>query len=214
MKQALAKVRSAPGRAWRGTARTARWAGSGVAAGPRRAARAVGGATRGARDRVRGSAEGVWRRSGGARVAQSARSSPRVAIAWAVGAVLVVAWIGWAIYVTTEYGGAAGLGVLISWPVAIAAVALVAAPFVGVYLLLQRIRGPALAGPAGLADAAHRSERTETAKDKDDTALEAGGEGGQPDAEGGGPDDAGDEPDDEDDDSEREDENGSDPARA
>ncbi len=190
MKQALAKVRSAPGRAWRGTARTAKWAGSGVAAGPRRAADAIGRATRGARDRVRGSAESVWRRSGGARVTDSARSSPRVAIAWAVGAVLLVAWIGWATYVTTENGGAAGLGVLISWPVAIAAIALVAAPFVGVYLLVQRIREPALAGTAGLADRADDSERSDAAKSSDDADDEADQADGDDDGE-----DDGDEPD-------------------
>ena len=69
------------------------------------------------------------------RALERARSNPRIAIAWAAGILLVIAWIGWAIYVTTEHGGSAGLGVLISWPAAIAALALVAAPFVGVYLL-------------------------------------------------------------------------------
>ena len=192
MKRALAKFRSAPGRAWRGTARTAKWAGSGVAAGPRRAADAIGGATRGARDRVRGAAEGVWRRSGGARATESARTSPRVAIAWAVGTVLVVAWIGWAIYVTTEHGGAAGLGVLISWPVAIAAVALVAAPFVGVYFLVQRIREPALAGTAGLADRPDQSERDDAGKsdDDEDDIRDAGDEADRADGEEDGDDES------------------------
>jgi hypothetical protein len=139
-------------------------------------------------------------------VTDSARSSPRVAIAWAVGAVLLVAWIGWAIYVTTENGGAAGLGVLISWPVAIAAIALVAAPFVGVYLLVQRIREPALAGTAGLADRADDSERSEAGKSSDDAddedvsdddALDAGDEADQADGDDDEEDD-GDEPDEDD----------------
>jgi len=82
----------------------------------------------------------------------AARANPRVAIGWAAAAILVIAWIGWAIYTTAEYGGAAGLGVLISWPAAVAALALIAAPFVGLWLLVKRLRpnggGPPIAGGA------------------------------------------------------------------
>ena len=124
---------------------------------------------------------------------ESSRSNPRVAIAWAVGAVLVVAWIGWAIYVTTEHGGAAGLGVLISWPAAIAAIALVAAPFVGVYLLVQRIREPALAGTAGLADRPDQSERNDADNRSDDDEndiSDAGDESDRADGEEDGDDES------------------------
>ena len=137
----LERIRSGASRARRGTTRTARWAGGGVARGPRRAAWAI-------RDR----AESAWRRSGGAGAVERVRSNTRVAIAWSAGALLVVAWIAWAIYTTSEHGGAAGLGVLISWPAAIAALALVAAPFVGLWLLLKRLRPdggrPPIAGGA------------------------------------------------------------------
>jgi hypothetical protein len=173
------KVRSGATSAWRGTTRTAKWAAGGVAAGPKRAAGAIGGATRGARDRVRGGARTAWRSSGGAGAVERTRSNPRIAIAWAAGILLVVAWVGWAIYVTVEHGGSAGLGVLISWPVAIAALALIAAPFVGVYLLVQRLREPALAGPAGgLASGPDRARASDEGKtDGDDEGDEGEGEG-------------------------------------
>lgn len=74
---------------------------------------------------------------------ESARGNPRVAVAWAAVAVLVLAWIGWTVYVTVENGTAAGLGVLISWPAVLAALALVSAPFIGAAVLLRRHReGP------------------------------------------------------------------------
>ena len=128
MAERLAKIRSAPSRAWHATGRTLRWAGGGVGSGWRRA---TGG--------VRGAAD-------------NARSSPRTAITWAAGGLVLLAWIGWAIYVTAEHGGEAGLGVVISWPAAIAAVALIAAPFVGIWLLVRRLMprdgGPPIAGGA------------------------------------------------------------------
>lgn len=66
-----------------------------------------------------------------------ARSSPRWLIAIAVAAILLLAWIGWAIYVTSDQGIRAGLGVLIAWPAIVAAVGLVSLPLVGGYLLLR-----------------------------------------------------------------------------
>ena len=77
------------------------------------------------------------------------RSHPQVAVAWAAGALLVLAWIGWTVYVWIENGAGAGIGVLISGPAVFAALALVASPFVGAGLLVRRRRvaadGPALA---------------------------------------------------------------------
>jgi hypothetical protein len=67
------------------------------------------------------------------------RSSPRLAIGAAVGALLVAAWIGWAVYVTSDQGARAGLGVLIAWPAMLAALALISLPFIGLYLLIRRL---------------------------------------------------------------------------
>ncbi len=68
-----------------------------------------------------------------------ARSSPRLLVGIAGGALLVMAWIGWAIYVTSDHGARAGLGVIIAWPAALAALALISLPFVGAYLLIRRL---------------------------------------------------------------------------
>ena len=59
------------------------------------------------------------------------RSNPRLAVAIAAGAILVLAWIGWAIYVTGQNGAGAGLGVVIAWPAMLAALALISLPFIG-----------------------------------------------------------------------------------
>ena len=48
--------------------------------------------------------------------------------------ILLLAWIGWAIYVTSADGAAAGLGVVIAWPAMLAALALISLPFIGGYL--------------------------------------------------------------------------------
>ena len=107
----------------------------------------------GARDGV----AAVWEHSGGARLMQSARSNPQVAIAWAALALIVFAWIAWTIYITAKHGTAAGLGVLISWPALFAALAIVSAPFVGAWLLVRRHRSngssPAIAGGAEVGGA-------------------------------------------------------------
>jgi hypothetical protein len=77
------------------------------------------------------------------------RSSPRLAIGATVGALLVVAWIGWAVYVTSDQGARAGLGVVIAWPAILAALALISLPFIGLYLLIRRLSPSdgATAGP-------------------------------------------------------------------
>ena len=65
------------------------------------------------------------------------RSNPRWTIAVAIAAVLLIAWIAWAIYVTSSKGATAGLGVVLAWPAILAALALISLPFIGVYLLIR-----------------------------------------------------------------------------
>jgi hypothetical protein len=68
-----------------------------------------------------------------------ARANPWLVVAIAAGAILILAWIGWAIYVTSEHGAGAGLGVVIAWPAILAGLALVSLPFIGGYLLIKRL---------------------------------------------------------------------------
>jgi hypothetical protein len=70
---------------------------------------------------------------------ERARSNPRLIVAIAAGAILLIAWIGWAIHVTSSDGANAGLGVVIAWPAMLAALALISLPFIGGYLLIRRL---------------------------------------------------------------------------
>jgi hypothetical protein len=66
------------------------------------------------------------------------RGNPRLVVAIAAGTILVLAWLGWAIYVASDRGAKEGLGVLIAWPALIAAAALISLPFIGAFLLIRR----------------------------------------------------------------------------
>jgi hypothetical protein len=70
-----------------------------------------------------------------------ARANPRLTVAIAGGGLLLLGWIAWAIYVTSENGATAGLGVVIAWPALLSALALVSLPVVGAVLLVRRLRG-------------------------------------------------------------------------
>ena len=69
------------------------------------------------------------------------RANPRLGIAAIAAALLLIAWIAWAIYVSTENGANAGLGVVLAWPSLLVAFALVASPFVGLYFLVRYLQG-------------------------------------------------------------------------
>jgi hypothetical protein len=88
---------------------------------------------------------------------QDAREHPTVAVGIAAGALVGIAWISWAIYVTASNGTTAGLGVLLTWPVLIGALALIAAPFILTGMLVKRHwpdggSGPPIAGGASEED--------------------------------------------------------------
>ena len=69
------------------------------------------------------------------------RANPRLGIAAIAAALLVIAWIAWAIYVSTENGANAALGVVVAWPSLLVALALVASPFIGLYFLVRYLQG-------------------------------------------------------------------------
>ena len=85
----------------------------------------------GALDQLRG--------ANGDGVIDRARSNPWLVVAIAAGAILLLAWIGWAVYVTSENGAGAGLGVVIAWPAILAGLTLISLPFFGGYLLVRRL---------------------------------------------------------------------------
>jgi hypothetical protein len=177
----LQKARDGAGSAWAGTKRTAGWVKGGIA---------------GATAPVRDGLAGAWDRVGGGSLMHQARSDSRIGAGLIIGAILVVLWIAWTVYVWTENGTAAGLGVLISWPAVIVALALVAAPFVGAVVLVRRLAangGPTLAVAGGGTAEPHAADEVESGEDsegEDDPAEEAEDEEGEPDEEA--PDDSGD----------------------
>ena len=69
------------------------------------------------------------------------RANPGMTVAIVAGALLALAWIGWAIYVTSENGSRAGLGVLVAVPALLSVLALVAGIFFGGYRLIRWLNG-------------------------------------------------------------------------
>jgi len=118
--------------------------------------------------------------SGGG-IVERLRSSRGLAVAVAGGILLLITWVAWAVYVTSDNGGAAGLGVVIAWPALLVALALVSLPFVGAYLLIQRLRSsdgtdaaPDTGGPSG---GASEEEPADEEEGKEDADGEGKGEG-------------------------------------
>jgi hypothetical protein len=67
------------------------------------------------------------------------RSNPWLAVGIALAALLIAAWLAWAIYVASDRGVNEGLGVLVAWPAIVLALALISLPFIGGYLLVKRL---------------------------------------------------------------------------
>jgi hypothetical protein len=152
----LQRARDGAGRAWekssRGTARTAAWVKKGVGDAFGKASdRARGLVSRGGdAPEARPSADdgpGPAERLGLTRLAGRAREDRRVAIAEICVGILIVLWVGWTIHVWSENGSTAGLGVLITWPAVLLALAIVVSPFVGAGMLLKRHRLAAAGAP-------------------------------------------------------------------
>ena len=115
-----------------------------------------------------------------------ARSNPWLAVAIAAGAILVLAWIGWAIYVTGQNGAGAGLGVVIAWPAMLAALALISLPFVGGYLLAKRLsEGEGSTATAGTEESQDEEEPEEPAEEEGRDEPEEEDSDGDEDAEDG-----------------------------
>ena len=107
-------------------------------------------------------------------VIQRARSNPRLVVAIAAGTILLLAWIGWAIYVTSSKGATAGLGVVIAWPAMLAALALISLPFIGGYLLIRRLSEDSGSSATAEADPSDEPEddQAEDAPEDEDPAEE------------------------------------------
>jgi hypothetical protein len=176
----LQKARDGAGTAWQGTKRTAGWVTGGIG-GTIGDARSKMRRSQPAKSKepkepkepgaIRDGVAGVWDRVGGAWLVQRGRADNRVGAALIVGAILFVLWIAWTVYVWSENGTAAGLGVLISWPAVLLALALVAAPFVGAVVLVRRLAandGPTLAVAGGGTTEATAAQSEESEQESED----------------------------------------------
>jgi hypothetical protein len=65
------------------------------------------------------------------------RGNPWLAVGIAAGALVVLAWIGWAIHVASDHGARQGLGVLVTWPAIAAAIALISVPFIWAFRVIR-----------------------------------------------------------------------------
>ena len=111
-----------------------------MAAVPARAFERIGSGTDSAEPSPAVSApEGAPQPSALSRMTAWIRENPRVTVAVVGGVLLVCVWITWAVYVTSENGASAGLGVMIAWPAMVAALALISLPFIGGYMLFRRL---------------------------------------------------------------------------
>jgi hypothetical protein len=102
-------------------------------------------------------------------ILERARSSPRIVVAIVAGALLLFAWIAWAIYVTSSNGASAGLGVVIAWPAMLAALALISLPFIGGYLLVRRLSDDSGETLPDRSDSAEESEGEEENSDEEES---------------------------------------------
>ncbi len=92
---------------------------------------------------------------------------------------LLLAWIGWSVYVTSDHGVRAGLGVVIAWPAMLAALALISLPFIGAYLLIRRLSASEDDGEAATV----ASETADPEEDSGDEAEDSADEDEDPDEE-------------------------------
>ncbi len=101
------------------------------------------------------------------------RTDTRLLIAVVAAAILVLAWIGWAIYVASSNGGRAGLGVVIAWPAMLVALSLISLPFIGAYLLIRRLsEDGGEAAPAQEEEEEASEDEPEEEEDSEDEASD------------------------------------------
>ena len=93
-------------------------------------------------------------------------------VAVAAGGLLLIAWIAWAVYVTSDNGAEAGLGVVIAWLAMLAALALISLPFIGVYLLMRRMRSDEGTDAAAEPDAEEIADGEPEAEDEENPEIE------------------------------------------
>jgi type VI protein secretion system component VasK len=65
------------------------------------------------------------------------RTSPWLAIGVVLIALLVCAWIAWAVHIWSDHGARQGLGVLIVWPAIVAVLAVISIPFIWAFRVIR-----------------------------------------------------------------------------
>jgi type VI protein secretion system component VasK len=107
-------------------------------------------------------------RSWGRKVA----GNPWLAIGIVVAALLICAWIAWAVHVWSDHGSRQGLGVLIVWPAIVAVLALISIPFIWAFRVIR-----ASAGSDDAGDEEAEPEPAEDEKSESEPGAEASAAG-------------------------------------
>lgn len=102
-----------------------------------------------------------------------ARSNPWLLVAIVGVAILILAWIGWAIHVSSDDGARAGLGVLIAWPAMLAALALISLPFIGGYRLIRRLSAGGAENTAIAAEVSEEGDEEDEGEDPEEPGQES-----------------------------------------
>jgi hypothetical protein len=100
-----------------------------------------------------------------------AREDGRLLVAITAGAILLLAWIGWAIYVTSSDGARAGLGVVLAWPAMLAGLAIISLPIIGIFLLIRYLAGGG--DPDATENAGDTDDAADTGEEDEDPEEEA-----------------------------------------
>lgn len=77
-------------------------------------------------------------------------------------ALLVAAWLAWAIYVASDKSFNEGLGVLIAWPALVVAVALILIPLIAIYQLIRPRESESSGGEDSTGAEPEEAQATET----------------------------------------------------
>jgi type VI protein secretion system component VasK len=91
----------------------------------------------------------------------SVRANPWLAVGIVAGFLLICAWIGWAIHVSSVHGARQGLGVLIVWPAIVAVLAVISIPFIWAFRVIRSSADSGQPEPEAEAESAD-GEVTET----------------------------------------------------
>jgi ABC-type sulfate transport system permease subunit len=97
------------------------------------------------------------------------RANPWLAVGVTLAGLLMLAWLGWAIHITSDHGARQGLGVLVAWPAIVAVLVLISIPFIWAVRVIRASR----ASSDDVGAEGDQAKQTEDSDGSDSAAAEA-----------------------------------------